>query len=234
MNYLRFGPNTTEAELRQAIVETGRIASAEGLLVANDGNISVRLNDGLVLITPSGLNKGRMAPEDLLVIDGEGRVVKPAGDPALQPTSECPMHLEVYRQRPDIRAVLHAHPPYATALTVAGKELRSDVLPEVIILLGEIPTTAFALPSSPENATAIRELIVNHDALLIRQHGSLTVGQHLDEALINLERLEHIARVQWLAEALGHITPLPAEMLPRLWEMYRRRQGKGAPATPRE
>jgi L-fuculose-phosphate aldolase len=211
MNCLRFGTDTTEAELRQAIVETGRIASAEGLLVANDGNISVRLNDGHI-------------PEDLLVIDGEGRVVKPAGDPTLQPTSEWPMHLEVYRRRPDVRAVLHAHPPYATALTVAGKELRSDVLPEVIILLGEIPTTAFALPSSPENATAIRELIVNHDALLIRQHGSLTVGQHLDEALINLERLEYVARVQWLAEALGHVTPLPAEMLPRLWEMYRRRQ----------
>ncbi|MEA3396642.1 MAG: class II aldolase/adducin family protein, partial [Chloroflexota bacterium] len=192
--------------------------------VANDGNISVRLNNGCILITPSGLSKGRMAPEDLLVIDGEGRVVKPAGDPALRPTSECPMHLEVYRQRPDVRAVLHAHPPYATALTVAGKELRSDVLPEVIILLGEIPTTAFALPSSPENATAIRELIINHDALLIRQHGSLTVGRHLDEALINLERLEHVARVQWLAESLGHVTPLPAEMLPRLWEMYRRRQ----------
>ncbi len=224
MNCLRFGTDATEAELRQAIVETGRIASAEGLLVANDGNISVRLNDGHILITPSGLSKGRMSPEDLLVIDGEGRVVKPAGDPTLQPTSEWPMHLEVYRRRPDVRAVLHAHPPYATALTVAGKELRSDVLPEVIILLGEIPTTAFALPSSPENATAIRELIVNHDALLIRQHGSLTVGQHLDEALINLERLEYVARVQWLAEALGHVTPLPAEMLPRLWEMYRRRQ----------
>ncbi len=192
---------------RTAIIETGRIAYQRGLLTANDGNISVRLPDGNILITPSGLCKGRMQPEDLLVITPEGEVVEAA--PGRKPTSEQPMHLEVYRLRPDVNAVLHAHPPYAVALTVAGFDLRNDFLPETRMTLGSIPTTDFALPSSPQNAAVIRELIPHHDALMLRQHGSLTVGRTLEEALINLERLEHTARVQYLAQTLGRIVPLP-------------------------
>ena len=190
-----------------SIIETGRIAYRRGLLTANDGNISVRLPDGNILITPSGLCKGRLQPEDLLVITPEGEVVEAA--PGRKPTSEQPMHLEVYRLRPDVNAVLHAHPPYAVALTVAGFALRNDFLPETRMALGDIPTTAFALPSSPQNAAVIRELIPGHDALMLRQHGSLTVGRTLEEALINLERLEHTARVQYLAQTLGRIVPLP-------------------------
>ncbi len=216
MNLLRFDANTDEAQLREAIVAAGRIAYERGLLVANDGNISVRTGTGHVLITPSGVCKGRMAPEDLLVVDVDGGVVVPARDPALRPTSEQPMHLEVYRARPDVRAVVHAHPPHATALTVVGEGLRSDFLPEVVLLLGEIPVTGLALPSSSENAVAIRHLIGDHDVILIRRHGSLTVGADLEEALVALERLEHAARIQTLAQTLGQITPLPAEMLGRL------------------
>ncbi len=196
---------------RTSLIEIGRIAYQRGLLTANDGNISVRLPDGNILITPSGLCKGRLAPEDLLVITPEGEVVQAA--PGRRPTSEQPMHLEVYRLRPDVHAVLHAHPPYAVALTVAGFNLRDDFLPEVRMTLGSIPTTDFALPSSPQNAAAIRALIPHHDALMLRQHGSLTVGRTLEEALINLERLEHTARVQYLAQTLGRIVPLPAGWL---------------------
>lgn len=192
---------------RTTLIEIGRIAYQRGLLTANDGNLSLRLPDGNILITPSGLCKGRMIPEDLLVITPEGQVV--AANPGRKPTSEQPMHLEVYRQRVDVNAVLHAHPPYAVALTVAGFDLRDDFLPEVRMTLGSIPTTDFALPSSPQNAAAIRNLISNHDAIMLRQHGSLTVGRTLEEALINLERLEHSARVQYLAQTLGQITPLP-------------------------
>ncbi len=190
-----------------AIVEIGRIAYERGLLTANDGNISVRLPDGNILITPSGLCKGRLTPGDLLVISPEGEVIQAAA--GRKPTSEQPMHLEVYRRRPDVNAVLHAHPPYAVALTVAGYDLRDDFLPETRMTLGSIPTTDFALPSSPQNAAAIRALIPGHDALMLRQHGSLTVGRTLEEAFINLERLEHTARVQYLAQTLGKITPLP-------------------------
>ncbi len=192
---------------RTEIIEIGRIAYQRGLLTANDGNISIRLPDGNILITPSGLCKGRLTPQDLLILSPEGEVLHAAA--GIKPTSEQPMHLEVYRQRPDVQAVLHAHPPYAVALTVAGFDLRDDFLPETRMTLGSIPTTDFALPSSPQNAAAIRTLIADHDAIMLRQHGSLTVGRTLEEAFINLERLEHTARVQYLAQTLGHITPLP-------------------------
>ncbi|GAB4533049.1 MAG: class II aldolase/adducin family protein [Anaerolineales bacterium] len=197
---------------RTTLIEIGRIAYQRGLLTANDGNLSVRLPDGNLLITPSGLCKGRLEPEDLLVITPEGEVVEAA--PGRKPTSEQPMHLEVYRLRPDVNAVLHAHPPYAVALTVAGFDLRDDFLPETRMTLGSIPTTDFALPSSPQNAAAIRTLLPHHDALMLRQHGSLTVGRTLEEALINLERLEHTAHVQYLAQTLGRIVPLPEDLIP--------------------
>lgn len=213
MNLLYFTADTTESELRQAIVAVGRMMYQRGLLTANDGNISVRLPDGNLLITPAGICKGRLVPEDLLMVSSEGQLLYPAANPLLKPTSEQPMHLEAFRQRSDIRAVIHAHPPYAVALSVAGYRVRHDFLPEVGMTLKQIPTTDFALPSSPETAIAIRPLIRDHDAVLLRQHGSLTVGQDLETALIHLERLEHVAKVQYLAQSLGQITPLPPEIL---------------------
>ncbi|MCY7320871.1 MAG: class II aldolase/adducin family protein [Phormidesmis sp. CAN_BIN36] len=213
MNLLQFTADTPEPDLRQAIVEVGQIAYQRGLLTANDGNISVRLPNGNILITPAGLCKGRLAPEDLLIVSPDGHLLYPAANPHLKPTSEQPMHLESLRQRPDIRAVLHAHPPYAVALSVAGYDLRDDFLPEVCMTLRHIPTTQFALPSSPENAVAISQIICHHNALLLRQHGSLTVGQDLEEALTHLERLEHVAKVQYMAQTLGQITSLPEAIL---------------------
>jgi L-fuculose-phosphate aldolase len=126
------------------------------------------------------------------------------------------MHLEVYKQRPDVRAVLHAHPVFATALTVADIPLPADVLPEVLLTLEEVPTTRYATPSSHDDADAIRTLIRNHDALLLRQHGSLTVGADLETALTHLERVEHVAEVYWRAQMLGVVRRIPAEDRARL------------------
>ncbi len=218
-NLLRFNANTTVKHLRAALVEAGRIAYTRGLLTSNDGNLSVRLGSGDILITPSGLCKGRLAPDDILLINAAGDVLHAAG--GLKPTSETPMHIEVYRRRPDARAVIHAHPPYAVALTLAGKNLRADILPEIALTLGDVPTTDFALPCSEENAAAIRALIPDHDALILRQHGVLAVGATLDHALIALERVESCAQVQVLAEMMGQVTPLPAAMLPQLHAMRR-------------
>ncbi len=226
MSLLRFNPSTSETELRRAIVECGRIAYERGLLMSNDGNISVRLDERRFLITPSGLCKGRLAPEDMLVMDLAGNVLKPAADPALRPSGETAMHTEALRLRPDIRAALHAHPPHAVALTVAGLRFRTDVLAEVILGLGEVPITDFALPISEENARAIRDLIVSHNALLLRNHGSLTVGAHLDEALIHLERLEAVAHILLIAKMAGKITPLPKAMLPKLRALRSKLTGK--------
>ncbi len=212
-NILRFSPRTCEKELREAIVETGRLAYQNGLMISNDGNISVLMGDGNVLITPSGVCKGRIKADDLLVIDLQGNLIKSASDPLLKPTSEQPMHLEVYHQRKDVRAVIHTHLIYANALAMTMGKVRMDVIPEAAIAFGKIPITDFAMPSTPQNADAIRNLISKNDVLLIRNHGSLTVGKNLDEALINLERLEHVSKTLAFAELLGDIKTLPPEIL---------------------
>jgi L-fuculose-phosphate aldolase len=126
------------------------------------------------------------------------------------------MHLEVYRQRPDVRAVIHAHPVFATALTVAGQDFPDDILPEVALTLGHVPVSAYATPSSHEDADVIRPLIREHNAILLRQHGSLTVGKNLDEALIHLDRLEHVAEVFHHARQLGDVARIPPEELEKL------------------
>lgn len=206
---LHFSELSSENDLRLAIVECGQICYERRLVTSNDGNISVRLNDRRVLITPSGISKGRMTTNDLLLIDAEGAVLD-AGTGG-KPSSETPMHLEVYERRPGVRAVIHAHPVFATALTVAGLNFPDDMLPEVLLTLGEVPVTAYATPSSQEDAQAVRLLIEDHNALLLRQHGSLTVGGDLEEALIHLERVEHVAEVFWRSRLLGHVEHLTPE-----------------------
>jgi len=210
---LRFSQTASEKELRDAVIETGRLAYQAGLMVSNDGNISALMLDGNILITPSGVCKGRIIPDDLLVIDLDGNIVKPATDPRLKPTSEQPMHLEVYHQRKDVRAVIHTHLIYANALAITVGKIRMDVIPEAAIAFRKVPITDFAMPSSTQNANVIRDMILNHDVLLIRNHGSLTVGKSLDEALNNLERLEHVSKTLVLAQLLGDIHTLPPDIL---------------------
>ncbi len=210
---LQFNEFSTEQQIRDAIILTGRILYHSGLMVSNDGNISVRLTNGNILITPSGVTKGRISAEDLLVIDPDGQIIKAAENPNLKTTSEQPMHLEIYHQRPDVRAVIHTHLIFANALAISMGKIRMDVIPEAAIAFGEIPITEFSLPSSTQNAAAIRELIKNHDVLLIRNHGSLAVGKNLDEALIKTERLEHISKTLTFAELLGNVKPLPPDIL---------------------
>lgn len=217
MNPLAFSSDASLDQLRQAILECGRLCYERKLMTANDGNISVRVDAERVLITPSGLSKGRMDVDDLILLDLEGNILQ--AKLGRKPSSETPMHLEAYRQRPDIRAVIHAHPIFATTLTVAGLDLPIDVLPEVLLTLGEVPTTAYATPASHEDAEVIRDLIRNHNALLLRQHGSLTVGENLEEALIHLERLEHVAQVYYQALLLGHVERIPPQALERLRAM---------------
>ncbi len=214
MNLLAFSHNASLDELRQAILMCGRLCYERRLMTANDGNISVRVDGERVLITASGVSKGRMEAEDLILLDMEGNILQAAA--GRRPSSETPMHLEAYRQRPDIRAVIHAHPIFATTLTVAGHDLPLDVLPEVLLTLGEVPTTAYATPASHEDAEVIRDLIRTHNALLLRQHGSLTVGIHLEEALIHLERVEHVAQVYYQALLLGHVERIPPTALQKL------------------
>lgn len=221
-NILRFTARAGEAELRAAIVETGKLAYQSGLMISNDGNISARMADGNILMTPSGVCKGRINPADLLIIDINGKVVRPAADPALRPTSEQPMHLEVYRSRPDVRAVIHTHLIFANALIISKGKIRMDVIPEAAIAFGSVPVTEYSMPSSGQNAEVIRGLIATHNVVLIRNHGALAVGKDLDEALIHMERLEHVAKTLTYAELLGNVNALPPEMLEAIRQASRR------------
>jgi len=219
-----------ELQLRQEIVQVGRLMYEKGFICASDGNISARLGPDRILITPSGLHKGLLDSDQLLVVDGDGRVVGPRSTAGrrLKPTSELPMHLEAYRRRPDIAAVVHAHPPITVALSIAGVPLADCLLPEVIVFLGLIPTTEYATPSSTENVRAIRDLITHHDAIVLQRHGSLTVGDSPMQAFMRLETVEQNARIGFMLAQLGVRNPLPAEEVKKLLRQ-RQRLGLGHP-----
>ena len=218
-----YADSRTEQTWRKEIVRVGRLLHERGYVAATDGNVSVRLSKNRILSTPSGFSKGFLVPEQLVVTDLAGKQI-PSREPArrdLKPTSELPMHLEAYRQRPDIGAVVHAHPPICVALSIAGISLAKCLLPEVVVTLGLIPTTKYATPSSAEGPGVIRDLITNHDALIIQRHGTLTVGQDPFDAYLKLEKLEHAAYVTLILRQLGRETPLPPAEISKLLQMRR-------------
>ncbi|MGQ9502467.1 MAG: class II aldolase/adducin family protein [Anaerolineae bacterium] len=219
-----------EYTLREEMVRIGRLMYERGYVVANDGNLSARLDENLVLCTPSGLCKGMMSPDQMIIVDMEGRKVgqATAANRDLVPTSEVFMHLEAYRQRPDVQAVVHAHPPTTVALSIAGVSLANCMLPEVIVNLGLVPTTQYATPASLENVSAIRELIINHDGIVLQRHGVLTVGRCLLEAYMRLEAIEQIAKITVILEQLGRGEPLPPAQVEKLLEQ-RRKMGLARP-----
>ena len=215
-----------EAALREEIVRVCRLLWEKDLIAATDGNASVRLGKDRLLVTPSGLSKGFLSTSDVVVTDMEGKPVRSFYDGAKRmATSEIALHLEVYRQRPDVRAVLHAHPPVATAFTIAGISLAQCVLPEVVVNLGSIPTTAYATPSTAAGAEVIRDLIRDHDALILDRHGTVTVGPTLFDAYMKLEKVEHLARITLAARQLGRVGLLPQEEVRKLVEMRRQKLG---------
>lgn len=207
-----------ESELREAICEAGRRMKAQGFAAGSDGNLSTRLGAERILITPSGLDKGFLQPEQLVTVNLAGDVI-PSSHPArrhLKPSSEVNMHLEAYRQRPDVQAVIHAHPPMAIACTVAGIRLDRSVLPEVIYNLGGIPTAPYATPGTPEGADVVREFVRHYDAILLDRHGSLTLGTDILQALMRLEWIEHAAKVMLAASSVSIVSDLPEDAVARL------------------
>lgn len=216
-----------EAAFRDEIVRVCRLAWEKDLVAASDGNASIRLGPDRVLVTPSGLSKGFLSAADVVLTDMDGKPVQSfyRGDAKRKPTSEIILHLEVYRQRPDVRAVLHAHPPIATAFSIAGVSLAQCVLPEVIVNLGSIPTTAYATPSTVEGAEVIRDLIHDYDALILDRHGTVTVGPSLFDAYMKLEKVEHLASITLTARQLGRVGLLPQEEVRKLVEIRRQKLG---------
>lgn len=193
------------------IAEIGRRLYDKGMIAGMDGNISARF-DGNIIITPSGRCKGYLSADDLVVIDEHGRVISGAG----KPSSETAMHVTIYRSRPDVQACVHAHPPYATAFAVAGAVLESDILPEVVLVVGEIPLVEYAPTGTDLLGKAIAGHIANHDALLLKNHGVVTVGSDVEEAYFRMETVEHFARILHHAKQLGEVGRLDRSELQRL------------------
>ena len=202
----------TELDLRKAICEAGRRLYAKNLVAATDGNISVRLGPGRFRCTPSGVSKGFMAVNDLIVADAKGHKI--TGDGKV--TSEFSTHLAAYEERPEMNAVVHAHPPKALGFTIAGVSLSDCVLPEVIYTIGGIPTADYATPATPEGAVAIRELIRKCDALMMDRHGALTVGISVLDALFKMEKIEHAAESLLTARLLGNVRKLESPEIEKL------------------
>ncbi len=208
----------SEFALREEMVRIGKLMHQKNFVAAGDGNLSARLGPNRLLVTPSGFSKGFLNPEQLLIVDLDGNKAGPNLGAArdLVPSSEIRLHLECYRQRTDVQAVIHAHPPYAIACTLAGLSLAKCVLPEVVLDLGTIPTTPYATPASPEGPEMIRSLIPQYDAIMLARHGSVTVGRDLWEAYMRLERVEHSAQVALTANTVQPPLPLPEDAVRKL------------------
>ena len=181
----------TEQEYRQEIVELGRLMYQKGWAAANDGNVTIRLDDHRVLCTPTGVSKGMMKPEDMCVCDMDGTLLE---GPRSR-TSEILMHLTIYRMRADVQAVVHAHPPVATGFAVAGRPLNLALLPEVVVNLGCVPLAEYGLPGTPELTRDMLAYIPCHDALLMGNHGAVAYGEDSRTAFFNMETVEHLAQV---------------------------------------
>lgn len=199
--------------LLHALLDACRRLHAGGLLAASDGNLSVRLPDGRIAMTPSGVPKARVRLEELAYLALDGTILSG------RPSSERAMHLAIYRAVPEAKAVVHAHPPTAIAWSLARPELEelpSDGLPEVILAAGRIPIVPMAIPGTEAMGTNLLPFLPAHRLMILARHGGLCWGEHLDEAAGGLERLEQVATILWKAEALGGAKPLAAAELAEL------------------
>ena len=214
-------------EAKRDIIEAGRRVYQQGYVASNDGNISCRLDEERILTTPTGMSKGFLEMSDLVVVNYEGKKVSGSRNPS----SEIGMHLFLYNERPDINAVVHAHPPVATGFASAGRSLNKALLPEVIIGLGCVPTAAYGLPGTPALTEGMMPLIPKYDALLLANHGAVSYGKDVWQAFFRMETVEHFARINFVAEMLGGAQALPRTEVDKLFDS-RTRYGVRSKAVP--
>ena len=208
---------SAEVELRRQIAEIGRRLYPLGFVPATDGNISARLDENTVLITPSGVAKGALTPEDMTKIDLEGRLIS-----GKKPSSEYLLHLCFYKTRPDVMAVIHAHPPLATGLASAGLALDRPLTSEIVITLGKVPLAEYATPGTAEVTDSIAGLVGEHNAIMLANHGVVTCGRDLETAFQRMETVEQAAKITLVAEHLGGGRLIPPDKVKKLEEMRRR------------
>jgi L-fuculose-phosphate aldolase len=202
----------SERELRHDIVEIGRLVYQKGWVAANDGNITIRLDADHILATPTGVSKGMMHVDDLIIVDKCGAKI----EGPRECTSEIMMHCTIYNMRPDVHSVVHAHPPVSTGFATAGRPLDRALLPEVIIGLGYVPLAAYGLPGTPELTEPMLPYIPKYDAIMMGNHGLVSYGADAYKAFFNMETVEHFARIALVAELLGGPKVLPKTEVEKL------------------
>jgi L-fuculose-phosphate aldolase len=208
---------------KKDIIEIGRRLYQKGFVASNDGNISTRIGATEILATTTGVSKGFLGPEDIILVDMRGNKIAGRGEPS----SELKMHLLVYEKRPDVKAVVHAHPPVSTGFAVAGIPLAQCILPEVVVSLGAVPVAAYGTPSTYEVCDAIAPYVERSEAFLLANHGVVTLGENAFQAYYRMETVEHFARILLTARLLGNVNVLSHEQVEKLMEVRKKAGVRG-------
>ncbi len=207
-----------EYQKKRDIIEIGRRLHRKGFVASNDGNISIRVSDHEILATVTGVSKGFLTTDDVVVVDPLGRKLSGSGEPS----SELKMHLVIYEKRPDVKAVVHAHPPVATGFAVAGIPLAQCILPEVVVSLGAVPVAEYGTPSTFEVCDTILPHIQNAEAFLLANHGAVTMGEDVFQAYYRMETVEHFAKILLTAKLLGRVNVLTPAQVEKLVELRKK------------
>ena len=210
----------SEYEIKKQICDIGKRIYDQGMVASNDGNISVKLNDHEFLCTPTGVSKGFMTPDFICKIDADGKVIQ--ANPGFRPSCEIKMHMRVYKNRPDVNAVVHAHPPYATGFAIAGIPLTQPIMPEAVISLGCVPIAEYGTPSTEEIPDAVEKYLQSYDAVLLENHGALAFSDTLLNAYHKIESVEFYAKLLYISRQLGGPKELSKQQVEKLYEIRRK------------
>ena len=215
----------SEYEIKKQICEIGQRIYNKGMVAANDGNISVKISENEFLCTPTGVSKGFMTPEFICKVDRNGKVIQ--ANKGFKPSSEIKMHMRVYKERPDVNSVVHAHPLYATSFAIAGIPLTEPIMPEAVIALGCVPIAEYGTPSTEEIPDAVSKYVQHYDAVLLENHGALSYSDSLINAYYKMESLEFYAQLLYQSRLLGGPKRLSDAQVQRLYELRRQFGLKG-------
>ena len=215
----------SEYEIKKQICEIGQRIYNKGMVAANDGNISVKISENEFLCTPTGVSKGFMTPEFICKVDKNGNVIQ--ANKGFKPSSEIKMHMRVYKERPDVQSVVHAHPLYATSFAIAGIPLTEPIMPEAVIALGCVPIAEYGTPSTEEIPDAVSKYLQYYDAVLLENHGALSYSDSLINAYYKMESLEFYAQLLYQSKVLGGPKTLSEAQVQRLYEIRRQFGLKG-------
>ncbi len=215
----------SEYEIKKQICDIGKRIYDRNMVAANDGNISVKINDNEILCTPTGVSKGFMTPDYICKVDLKGNIIQ--ANPGFKPSSEIKMHLRVYEERPDVKSVVHAHPMYATSFAIAGIPLTQPIMPEAVIALGCVPIAKYGRPSTMEIPDAVSEYVQYFDAVLLENHGALTYSDSLLAAYLKMESVEFYAQLLYQSKMLGGPKEFTPHQVEDLYEIRRQFGMKG-------